>query len=142
MKQLLALGALAAFLAAPTFALEPVNPQPSEPLTYSNPAYHKITPEQAKKELDHEKIVLLDVRTPEEFATGHVKGAVNVPLATLQKEKAGFTLQQAPNKSEKIFVQCRSGVRSEKAAELLINAGYKNVVNIYGIKQWPFPLEK
>ena len=53
------------------FALEPVDPQPASPLTYSNPAYQKVAPDVARKMMA-EGVVLIDVRSPEEFASGHV----------------------------------------------------------------------
>ena len=101
-------------------AKEPVEPQPATPLTYVNPAYHKITPDVAKKMMESEKVVILDVRTPEEVKTdGYIKGSVNVPLD-----------------------QLKSGVRAEKASKILVETGYKNVYNFYGTLQWPFGLTK
>ncbi len=119
-------------------ALEPVDPQPATPLTYSNPAYHKVTPDVAKKMME-EGAVLIDVRNPEEFASGHVKGAVNVPL---EKFKVGMRLEAVPNVNDKVLVQCRSGVRAERASKILIESGYKNVYNAYGTMQWKYGLVK
>lgn len=119
-------------------AQEPVNPQPAQPLTFSHPAYHKVTPDVAKKMME-EGVVLIDVREPEEFAEGHVKGAVNVPLSQL---KPGVKLQAVPNLEDKVLVQCKSGVRAENASKILVQTGYKNVYNAYGTSQWTFGLVK
>ena len=120
------------------FALEPVDPQPASPLTYSNPAYQKVTPDVARKMMA-EGVVLIDVRSPEEFASGHVKGAVNVPL---DKFKKGMRLETVPDVNDKVLVQCRSGVRAENASKILIESGYKHVYNAYGTLQWKEPLVK
>lgn len=121
-------------------AKEPVEPQPATPLTYTNPGYHKITPDVAKKMMETEKVVILDVRTPKEVkADGYIKGSVNVPLDQL---KAGVKLEAAPDLNQKILVHCKSGVRAEKAAVILNQTGYKNVYNFYGTLQWPFELVK
>lgn len=142
MHQFIKVGAaavLAACLGIGTaMALEPVNPQPATPLTYSNPAYHKVTPDVAKKMME-EGVKLIDVREADEFAQGHVQGAVNVPLSTM---KPGMTLEAVPNKEDKVLVQCKSGVRAEKASKLLIESGYKHVYNAYGTSQWTFGLVK
>ena len=65
-------------------AQEPVDPQPAKPLTYVHPSYHKVTPDVAKKMME-EGVVLIDVREPKEFAEGHVKGAINVPLSVFKR---------------------------------------------------------
>ena len=109
-------------------AQEPVDPQPAKPLTYVHPSYHKVTPDVAKKMME-EGVVLIDVREPDEFAEGHVKGAVNVPMSVL---KPGMKLKAVPNLNDKVLVQCKSGVRAENASKILIETGYKNVYNAYG----------
>ena len=78
-------------------------------------------------------ITLLDVRTPEEYAEGHIKGAVNINLFDEAfKEKV---LKELP-KDKTVFVYCRSGRRSMSAAEILAAEGYK-VVNLEdGIIGW------
>lgn len=119
-------------------AQEPVNPQPARPLTFSHPSYHKVTPDVAQKMMQ-QGVVLIDVRSPEEFAEGHVKGAVNVPLDQI---KPGVKLQAVPNLEDKVLVQCKSGVRAETASKILVQTGYKNVYNAYGTSQWPFGLVK
>jgi len=66
---------------------------------------------------------LVDVRTPGEFADGHVKGSVNIPLDNLTKEIAQF------QNKKNIIVFCRSGNRSGMAKSLLEQQGFKNVIN-------------
>ena len=138
LKAGLAVALSAALAMGAAFAQEPVDPQPAQPLTYSNPAYHKVTPDVAKKMIE-EGVVLIDVRNPDEYAEGHVKGAVNVPLSEF---KVGMRLEAVPNVNDKVLVQCRSGVRAEKASQILIESGYKNVYNMYGTLQWKYGLVK
>ncbi|MDY5201106.1 MAG: rhodanese-like domain-containing protein [Sutterella parvirubra] len=136
----LALSLAAGLLVGQAHALEPVNPQPATPLTYSNPPYHKITPQVAKKMMEEGNVVILDVRNPDEIrAEGKIKGSVNVPLGEL---RPGVKLQAAPDLNQKILVHCRSGVRAEKASQILIETGYKDVYNFYGTMQWPYELVK
>ncbi len=75
--------------------------------------------------------VLLDVRTPQEFAAGHIPGAVNVPLQIIH---TAFTA--IPNKSDPVYVYCRSGARSKTAAVQLGRMGYQTVKEIGGIVNW------
>jgi phage shock protein E len=101
--------------------------------------FTNITPEEAKKRLDSEKgIALLDVRTKEEYDTGHIKGSILIPVDNL-KEEAENKLK---DKDASIFVYCRSGNRSTTAANILVNLGYKNVYNLGGINKWPYEVVK
>lgn len=75
--------------------------------------------------------VLLDVRTPEEYAEKHIEGSINIPL----KELAA-SLDRLPDKDAPIFVHCLSGGRSGVAASFLQRNGYTNVANIGGIKDY------
>jgi phage shock protein E len=68
--------------------------------------------------------VILDVRSPSEFQSGHVKGAVNVPVDQLKRH-----LNQFPDKQKPLITCCASGMRSAAAAETLRAAGYQNVYN-------------
>ena len=97
-----------------------------------------ITPQDAKKRLDSEnEIIVLDVRTKEEYETGHIEKAILMPLDTLVNESQ----KNLKDKETTIFVYCRSGSRSFKAAEILIDQGYKNVYNLGGIIDWPYEIE-
>ena len=102
-------------------------------------SFSNITPEDAKKRLDNEKgIILLDVRTKEEYETGHIKDSVLVPVDNLKVEVE----KELKDKEALIFVYCRSGNRSVTAANILIELGYKNVFNLGAIKDWPYEVVK
>ena len=73
---------------------------------------------------------LLDVRTPEEFASGHLDGAANISVQTLAQRLADVPRDQP------IVVYCRSGNRSAQAAQILAQAGYTNVYDLGGIITW------
>ncbi len=72
----------------------------------------------------NEAFLFLDVRTPQEYAAGHVPGAKNVPVQVLADH-----LAEVP-KSGKVFVYCESGVRSTKATHILVDAGFDNIINM------------
>ena len=74
--------------------------------------------------------LLLDVRTPEEFAGGHIAGAVNIPLQTLAQR-----LGEVP-KDQPVILYCRSGNRSRQALNLLKQAGYTQLQDLGGIIDW------
>jgi len=75
--------------------------------------------------------VILDVRTPEEFASGHIRGAVNVPVDELSKRLAELKLSPG----EEIVVHCERGPRAAKAESILIESGYTNVRDLSGHMQ-------
>lgn len=77
--------------------------------------------------VNQEAIVLLDVRRPEEFAEGHIEGAINIPLEDLMAN-----LSQLPDKTAKIIVYCKSGHRAAMATQALIQNGYTTVLNLGG----------
>lgn len=82
--------------------------------------------------------LLLDVRTSEEFATGHVHGAVNIPVEELQDRLSEVS------RDEPVVVYCHSGNRSAQAAQMLTQAGYTDVYDLGGVNDWTaqgFPLE-
>lgn len=103
-----------------------------------NTTYKKISAEDAKEIIDGEDVIILDVRTQEEYDTGHIKNAVLLPVTDI-KDKAGEIL---PDKNAKILVYCRSGNRSATAAKELINMGYTNVYDFGGINSWPYEIVK
>lgn len=68
--------------------------------------------------------LVVDVRTPEEFAKGHYRGALNIPLKELPRRLGEFGLKERP-----IVVYCRTGNRSEKAKSILEENGFTDVTN-------------
>ena len=77
--------------------------------------------------------VILDVRTPEEFAEKHIPNAINIPNETIGREE----IPELPDKNQMILVYCRSGNRSKQASEKLAALGYTNVLEFGGIIDWP-----
>jgi len=73
----------------------------------------------------------IDVRTPEEYAEGHIQGARLIPLQELAERMA-----EVP-KNRRVYLYCRSGKRSAAAANILVKAGFTNIENIEGgINAW------
>ncbi len=112
--------------------------EPVQPAAEEKAPYVKITAEEAKKIMDEQPAVVVDVRTQEEYEEGHIKDAVLIPVDTIEKE-AGKVLT---DKSAVILVYCRSGNRSKTASEALINLGYLNVYDFGGIIDWPYEVVK
>ncbi len=98
-----------------------------------------ITAEQAKKIMDSgAAYILLDVRRPEEYAAGHIKGAVLIP----DFELAQRAPRELTDKNALILVYCRSGRRSLASAKLLAGMGYTNIKDMGGIIDWPYEVER
>lgn len=99
------------------------------------PAAQTITPQKAKQIMDTESgYVILDVRTEEEFAQGHIKGALLLP----DFEVTARAERLLPDKNQKILVYCRSGRRSARAAAELARLGYADVLDFGGILDWEY----
>lgn len=81
--------------------------------------------------------VLLDVRTPQEYAGGHLAGSRNLPLQTIMNVE-----DEIPDMDTPVFVYCQSGGRSRRAAAFMEKIGYSNVKNIGGVAGYSGPLEK
>ena len=94
--------------------------------------YKKITSDEAKKMMETQKAIVVDVRTLEEYNEGHIPNAISVPLETIENEAEA----KLKNKDALILVYCRSGRRSREAALKLIEKGYTNVIDFGGIQDW------
>lgn len=96
--------------------------------------YQQITPQKAKEIMDTETdIMILDVRTLKEYASGHIKNAVCLPNEEIKNEP-----EILPDKKQRILVYCRSGNRSKQAAQKLADMGYENILEFGGILDWPY----
>ena len=97
-------------------------------------SYRQINMDEAITMMEEESgYIILDVRTPEEFADKHIPGAINIPNETISTEE----IPELPNKDQLILVYCRSGNRSKQASEKLAVLGYTNIVEFGGINDWP-----
>jgi rhodanese-related sulfurtransferase len=90
-----------------------------------------ITPSEYQVEFgDSSDHFLLDVRTPEEFASGHIAEAVNISVESLPQR-----LEELPGDLP-IVVYCLSGRRSAIAADLLVKNGYQSIYDLGGVQTW------
>jgi rhodanese-related sulfurtransferase/TusA-related sulfurtransferase len=95
-----------------------------------------VNNEELQSKLD-ENIVVLDVREEAEYAFNHISGAKSIPLGELESHLNEL------NKEDNIYVICRTGNRSDLAAQKLTEAGYKNVFNVVpGMSEWQGKTEK
>lgn len=88
----------------------------------------QISPVKAR-ELVKSGAKLIDVRSPAEFASGHIEGAVNVPVGALKDDKLGA-------KDQPLIVYCASGTRSAMARSVLKSRGYTQVFNLGAMSRW------
>ena len=96
-------------------------------------SYRQISMDEAVAMMAEEQgYIILDVRTPEEFAEKHIPNAINVPNENIGTGE----ISQLPDKGQLIMVYCRSGRRSKEAAEKLTKLGYTNIVEFGGIIDW------
>ena len=82
-------------------------------------------------------IILLDVRTLEEYEESHIPNSILMPVDSIEKEAPA----KLTDKNANIFVYCRSGRRSTTASEALAEMGYSNVYNLGGIIDWPYEIK-
>ena len=97
-----------------------------------------VSPRQAKQKLDAGGVLLLDVRTPGEYAGGHIPNSISLPLDAL---KSGIA-RVAPQKDAALIVYCQSGGRASQACAVLSAMGYTNVENLGGICDWPYEVTR
>ena len=97
-------------------------------------SYRQISTDEAIAMMEEENdYIILDVRTPEEFAEKHIPDAINIPNEIIGTEE----IPELPDKEQLILVYCRSGNRSKQASEKLAALGYTNIVEFGGINDWP-----
>ncbi len=95
--------------------------------------YHQIDQETAKKMMAEEDgHIIVDVRRADEYASGHIPGAVLIPNESIQADRPA----ELPDLHQIILVYCRSGNRSKQAASKLAAMGYTNIYEFGGINTW------
>ena len=99
----------------------------------SEASYRQVSMDEAIAMMEEKNdYIILDVRTPEEFAEKHIPDAINIPNETIGTEE----IPELPDKEQLILVYCRSGNRSKQASEKLVRLGYTNIVEFGGINDW------
>lgn len=97
-----------------------------------------ITMEEAKEAFKSDgSYVIVDVRRADEFAQGHIPGAINIANEDITNAEPA----ELPDKDQTIYVYCRSGNRSKQAASKLVAMGYTNVIEFGGIIDWTGEIE-
>lgn len=95
------------------------------------PSYAQLTVEAVQEQITQKKAVLIDVRTPSEYAQGHLEQSHLLPYEQVGTGISSLT----EDKSQLIYVYCRSGRRSDIAKSTLESLGYTNVHNLGGYEQ-------
>ena len=101
--------------------------------------YQQITQEAAKEMMDTQEVLILDVREQHEYDSGHIPGAVLLPVGTITKDTAAAVIDELDTV---VLVYCRSGNRSKTASQALVDLGYTNIYEFGGINTWPYEIEK
>ena len=138
MRQILLFAALAASLALLSgCALSKAKADTAEDMT-DKAAYQKISAEEAYEMMASQEVVVVDVRTREEYDGGHIENAVLVP-----NESIGSEMPEAlPDKEATLLIYCRSGRRSKDAATKAAGAGVSERLRLGGVIDWPYELVK
>ena len=108
--------------------------------TQSEAVSKDISIDESKKLInDGEVTLILDVRNEDEFAEGHLKNAIQIPVKELKENLSDIE----KFKDELVLVYCRSGKRSAEAVDILKENGFKNIVHMKdGISKWDGEVEK
>lgn len=101
--------------------------------------YQQISQEEAKEMMDSQEVLILDVREQDEYDSGHIPGAVLLPVGSITEESAAEVI---PEKDATVLVYCRSGNRSKTAAKALAELGYTGIYEFGGISTWPYDVEQ
>lgn len=104
----------------------------------SGGSYEQITQEEAKEMMETQEVIILDVREQDEYDSGHIPGAVLLPVGTIDEDTAAEVI---PETDSTVLVYCRSGNRSKTASSTLAELGYTNIYEFGGINTWPYETE-
>lgn len=117
-------------------------PKPVGPVDNNNGIvieYKKISSAEAKARIDSgDEVIIVDVRTEEEFKSGYIPNAILIPNESIGKTRPVLL----PDLDAEILIYCRSGNRSAQAANKLIAMGYTKVYDFGGINDWPYDIVK
>ena len=102
-------------------------------------SYQQITQEAAKEMMDTQEVVILDVREQHEYDSGHIPGALLLPVGTITEDTVDAVIDELDTV---VLVYCRSGNRSKTASQALADLGYTNVYEFGGINDWPYEIEE
>jgi rhodanese-related sulfurtransferase len=103
----------------------------------SSEGYRNVSSEEAKELIDNKEVVVLDVRTPDEYQEGHIPNAILLPLQELENKLNDL------DKEEPYLVVCRSGNRSAQASEILTSNDFTNIYNMTGgMNSWAYEMAK
>ncbi len=100
--------------------------------------YRQISQEEAKRMMDNQEVIILDVREQSEFDAGHIPEAVLLPVGSITESSAAAVI---PQKDSVVLVYCRSGNRSKTASQALVDIGYTGIYEFGGINTWPYEVE-
>ena len=101
--------------------------------------FSQITMDEAKEIFETPgDYIILDVRRADEYAGGHIPGAINVANESINDTCP----EELPDMNQTIYVYCRSGNRSKQASEKLVSLGYTNIIEFGGILDWTGEIEK
>ena len=103
--------------------------EPGEP-------YYRISVDEAAQMYGRDDVVVVDVRRPDEYAEGHVDGAVNVPVDEVEARLSEIEAKLGGDRNKPIVVYCRSGRRAARAKEILTKNGFTKVTNLGGLSDW------
>lgn len=101
--------------------------------------YQQISQEEAKEMMGSQELIILDVREQSEYDSGHIPGAVLLPVGSIDQDTAAAVI---PDKDSTVLVYCRSGNRSKTASAALAELGYTAVYEFGGINTWPYEIVK
>jgi rhodanese-related sulfurtransferase len=103
----------------------------------SESGYKNVAVDEAEKLIAEGKVEVIDVRTQEEFASGHIPGAKLLPLQEIESRMDEL------DKEKTYLVVCRSGNRSAQASEILVKEGFKHIYNMTGgMNEWKGDVEQ
>lgn len=142
MKKLLSLALVLVLAFSLVACSKPAEDKPAEPAAEGTENAEKATmtgDEVVALQADAEqegKYVIVDVRSAEEYAAGHIKDAKNIPLDDIKNDASVLDA----DKDKKIVLYCNSGKKSGEAQDALLAAGYTDVVNADGVKNYEYDL--